>query len=150
MGQSLVKNYIHIVFSTKNREPIIDEEIQEELFSYLAGIFKNMECNPVKIGGYKDHVHILCLLSKKVTLIKLLESLKSHSSKWIKTKDKKYSHFYWQNGYGSFSVNPKEIDTVTEYISNQKEHHTIKNFKEEFLIFLRNYEMEFDERYVWD
>jgi hypothetical protein len=79
-----------------------------------------------------------------------LESLKSHSSKWIKTKDKKYSHFYWQNGYGSFSVNPKEIETVARYIDNQKEHHNIKNFKDEFLVFLKNYEIEFDERYIWD
>lgn len=150
MGQSLVKNYIHIIFSTKNREPIIDEDIEKELFSYLAGICKNMECFPVKIGGHRDHVHILCLLSKKVTLIKLLESLKSHSSKWIKTKNEKYSHFYWQKGYGSFSVNPKEIDAAIQYISNQKHHHSITTFKDEYLRFLANYEIEFDEKYIWD
>lgn len=150
MGLSLVKNYIHIVFSTKNREPLIDENIQEELFSYLSGICKNLECYPVKVGGYKDHVHILCILSKKVTLIKLLEGLKSHSSKWIKTKGHKYSGFYWQNGYGAFSVNPGEIQKVTDYIQHQKEHHSLRSFKQEYLLFLKKYDILFDERYVWD
>ena len=85
MGQSLVKNYLHIIFSTKNRENLILEEVENELYSYIGGICKNLECNPVQIGGYKNHVHILCLLSKKITLMKLVEEIKSHSSKWIKT-----------------------------------------------------------------
>jgi len=104
MGQSLVKNYLHIVFSTKHREPLIQEPVQDGLYAYLGGICKNMECHPVKIGGFTDHVHILCLLSKKVTLMKLMEELKSHSSSWIKTKESIYRNFYWQDGYGAFSV----------------------------------------------
>ena len=86
MGQSLVKNYIHIVFSTKEREPFILESIEVELHVYLGGVCKKLGCQPVKIGGFNDHVHVLCLLSKNVTLVKLVEELKSHSSKWIKTK----------------------------------------------------------------
>lgn len=94
MGQSLVKNYIHIVFSTKYRQPLIIESVQDELFAYLGGICKEMECQPLKVGGYVDHVHILCMLSKKIALMKLLEEVKSHSSKWIKTKDESLKNFY--------------------------------------------------------
>ena len=88
MGQSLNKIYVHLVFSTKHRNPLITDSIKDELFNYLGGICKNLECNPIQVGGYKDHVHILCLLSKKITLMKLLEEIKSHSSKWIKTKSR--------------------------------------------------------------
>jgi len=112
MAQSLVKNYIHIVFSTKHRYPFIDKTIENELFNYLGGVCKNLECQPIIVGGHADHVHILCLLSKKITLAKLLEEVKSHSSKWIKTKSENYRNFYWQDGYGAFSVNPKEVDVV--------------------------------------
>ncbi len=150
MGQSLVKNYIHIVFSTKYCASIIDENIEGELYAYLGGICKKMECHPIKIGGYTNHVHILCMLSKKVALMKLLEELKSHSSKWIKTKDDKFKKFYWQNGYGAFSVNPKDIDKVNDYIANQRNHHQKKSFQDEYLAFLKNYKMEYDERYLWD
>ena len=149
MGQSLVKNYLHIVFSTKNRKPFIDEDIENELYSYLAGICNKLECYPIKVGGYTNHVHVLCNLSKKMTLVKLMEELKSHSSKWIKTKGDKYSNFYWQDGYGAFSVNPREVEVVVKYIENQKEHHRKKSFQEEFVAFLEKYNVEFDEKYVW-
>lgn len=150
MGQSLVKNYIHIIFSTKLRVPLILESIENELYSYIGGICKQLECYPVKIGGYIDHIHILCLLSKKIPLMKLLEEIKAHSSKWIKTKDDTLKKFYWQNGYGAFSVNPYKIDKVVEYIENQKEHHRKKTFQDEYRAFLKKYKVEFDERYIWD
>ncbi len=150
MGQSLVKNYIHIIFSTKHREPLIHPPYESELHSYLGGICKNLECHPIKIGGYTDHVHILCMLSKKIALMKLLEEVKSNSSKWIKTKDKSLKNFYWQDGYGAFSVNPSEIDTVINYIANQHAHHIKKTFQDEYRAFLKKYNVEYDERYVWD
>ncbi|MBK9256885.1 MAG: IS200/IS605 family transposase [Saprospiraceae bacterium] len=150
MGQSLAKNYIHIVFSTKNRNPLINSLIESELHSYLGGICNNLECHAIKVGGYTDHIHILCMLSKKLALMKLLEELKSHSSKWIKTKGDQYSNFYWQDGYGAFSVNPSEIDIVSDYIANQHEHHSKKSFKEEYLAFLKKYNVDYDERYLWD
>lgn len=109
-----------------------------------------MECNPIQVGGHKDHVHILCLLLKKIALMKLLEEVKSHSSKWIKTKGKDFENFYWQNGYGAFSVNPTQIGVVKKYIMNQEEHHQKKSFQEEFLGFLKKYDVEYDERYIWD
>lgn len=150
MPQSLSKVYVHITFSTKGRINLIDENIQERLFDYLGGICRGLDCNPVKIGGYQNHVHLLCTLSRKITQAELLEQLKRQSSKWIKSIDKKYHNFFWQNGYGIFSVNPSEIQTVEKYISNQKEKHRIRTFEEEFRAFLKKYHVEYDERYVWD
>lgn len=150
MGQSLVKNYIHIVFSTKHREPTIDTTIEKELHNYLGGICKNMDCQPIIVGGFTNHIHILCMLSKKVALVTLMEELKSHSSKWIKSKGQNYHSFYWQDGYGAFSVNPKETEVVVNYITNQKQHHQGKTFENEYRAFLKKYEVEYDERYVWD
>lgn len=150
MGQSLVKNFIHIVFSTKYRQPLIDSYVEDELHAYIGGVCRDTDCTSLIVGGYTDHIHILCLLSKKVTVIKLLEEIKSHSSKWIKTKGEAYKNFYWQDGYGAFSVNPSEIETVTAYIKNQKEHHSKKTFQDEYRAFLKKYNVEYDERYVWD
>ena len=150
MGQSLVKNYLHIVFSTKHRQHLIHPPIESELHAYLGGICKALECHPIKIGGYTDHIHILCMLSKKITLMKLMEEVKGHSSKWIKTKGADYANFYWQDGYGAFSVNPSEINRVIAYIANQHEHHDKKTFQQEYRVILEKYEVAYDERYVWD
>ncbi len=150
MPQSLVHNYMHITFSTKDRYPFIDKNISEELYSYLGGICKNLECNPIIIGGHKDHVHILCLLSRKIALMKLIEELKSHSSKWIKTKNITYQNFYWQRGYGGFSVNPTEIGIVEKYILEQDIHHIKKTFQDEYRAFLNKYKIKYDEKYIWD
>ncbi|MDA3778684.1 MAG: IS200/IS605 family transposase [Bacteroidales bacterium] len=132
MGQSLVKQYTHIIFSTKYQKSLIIDSVENELYKYIGGICKNMESYPVKVGGYRNHVHILCLLSKKIALMKLLEEVKSHSSKWVKTIDKRMNNFYWQNGYGAFSVNPSQVDKVRAYIENQHEHHRRKTFQEEY------------------
>jgi len=150
MPQSLSKVYVHIIFSTKHRENLIDDSIESELFDYIGGVCKALECNPLQVGGYRNHVHILCLLSRKITQMKLLEEVKKRSSKWMKTKDYNYSNFFWQDGYGIFSVNPRNIDRVVRYIKNQREHHRSMDFKQEFREFLKKYHVEFDERYVWE
>ena len=150
MGQSLVKNYVHIIFGTKHREPLIHPPVEKELHEYLGGICNNFECQVIIVGGFTDHIHILCMLSKKISLMKLLEELKANSSKWIKAKGDAYRNFYWQDGYGAFSVNPTEIDKVIDYISNQHEHHSKKTFQHEYRAFLDKYRAEYDERYVWD
>ena len=149
MGQSLVKNYVHIVFGTKHRKPIISEYIEQELHSYLGGICNHLECQVIIVGGYTDHIHILCLLSKKITLALLVQEIKCHSSKWIKTKGREFSNFYWQDGYGAFSVNPSEVEVVKRYIENQKVHHSKKTFQKEYIAILEKYDVEYDERYVW-
>ena len=120
------------------------------MWEYLGGICKELECNPVQIGGHNDHVHICCLLSKKITQIHLLEEVKKSSSKWMKTKGLRYRKFYWQDGYGIFSINPAEIELVVEYIKNQEEHHRKRTFQEELLAFLKKYNVEYDEHYLWD
>lgn len=150
MPQSLAKVYVHLVFSTKYRQPVLHKNIQSELYSYLGGICNAWDCTPIKVGGYHDHVHILCLLSKKIALMKLLEEVKKSSSKWMKTKGAEFTNFYWQDGYGAFSVNPTEVDAVVKYIENQDVHHARKAFQDEFRTFLKKYQVEYDERYVWD
>lgn len=150
MGQSLVKNYIHLVFSTKYREPLIHMPVEAELHSYLGGLCNQLECRAIKVGGYTDHIHILCMLSKKIALMKLMEELKSHSSKWIKTKGDAYRNFYWQDGYGAFSVNPAEGHVVINYIARQHEHHGKRSFQDEYRALLNKYDVAYDERYVWD
>lgn len=129
---------------------MIDDEIESQLFDYLGGICKRLECNPLRVGGYKNHVHILCQLSKKITQAKLLEEVKKQSSKWIKTKGRQYADFYWQAGYGIFSVNPERLDSLVKYINNQRAHHSNKSFKEELIDHFTKYNMEYDERYIWE
>ena len=124
--------------------------VEKELHSYLGGICNNLECHVIKVGGYVDHIHILCMLSKKIALMKLMEELKSHSSKWIKTKGAEYATFYWQDGYGAFSVKPSEIDRVITYIANQHEHHRKKTFQKEYRAYLDKFNVEYNEKYVWD
>jgi REP element-mobilizing transposase RayT len=129
---------------------MIDGAIEEELFAYLGGICNRLECHVIKVGGYRNHVHVLCNLSKKLPLMKLMEELKGHSSKWIKTKGKAYKNFYWQGGYSAFSVYYREVDVVVRYIANQRTHHTKKTFEEEYITLLKEHDIPYDERYMWD
>ena len=150
MPQSLVKNYVHIVFSTKNREDFIDVKIENELFSYIASICKDFESTALQIGGTDNHIHILCLLSRKIALMKLVQEVKAHSSKWIKTKGEKYEHFFWQDGYGAFSVSPTNINTIINYIKKQREHHKEFEFQTELINYFKKYNIEYDEKFLWD
>jgi putative transposase len=150
MPQSLVKNYLHITFSTKHRYPFIKQETKEELFKYIGGTCRELESSSIIVGGTSDHVHLLINLSRKIALMSFIEKVKTHSSKWIKTKDDCYKDFAWQHGYGGFSVNPKQIDVVKEYILSQDKHHQKVSFQDEYRAFLKKYNVEYDERYVWD
>jgi len=150
MSQSLAQIYIHIVFSTKYRKPLIQTEIEEELYAYIGGIIKTLKGNSIKINGVSNHIHILTTLPKTVTLSKYLEEIKRSSSKWIKTKGADYKNFSWQRGYGAFSVSSYKVDVVKNYIAKQKEHHKSQDFKEEFIEFLDEYKIEYDDRYLWD
>jgi len=150
MPQSLASILVHIVFSTKHRQPLIKPEVEKELFSYMAGIFRQYESPASTINGTDDHVHILCSLSRKMALSDLLEEVKKSSSKWIKTKGAAYKNFYWQNGYGAFSIGQSGVEALKKYIATQKEHHRQKTFQDESREFLQLYNIEYDERYVWD
>lgn len=150
MGQSLVKNYVHIVFSTKHREELIYPPYEQELHAYLGGVCKELDCPVLIVGGYTNHVHILCMLSKKIALMTLVQKIKASSSKWYKTKDESLTNFFWQDGYGAFSVNPSEVTVVVNYIKNQHEHHSKKDFKQEYISFLEKNNVDYNEDYVWD
>jgi REP element-mobilizing transposase RayT len=151
MSQSLSQTWVHIIFSTKNREQLLpDRQVREKLYGYLAGICKQMKSPALIIGGVSDHVHILCNQSKNVALKDLIRNLKQESSKWIKREWPDLNYFYWQQGYGAFSVSPTHLEAVRQYIETQEEHHLKVGFQDEFRSFLQRYHVPFDERYVWD
>jgi putative transposase len=150
MPQSLVKNYLHITYSTKHRQPLISVDVEAELHNYLGKICANHECYPIKIGGYDDHVHIVCSLSRKIALMSFVEHLKTSSSKWMKTKDQKLKEFYWQGGYYAVSVNPADLQRLVDYVENQREHHGAETYQQEVLALLVENDIQYDERYVWD
>ena len=150
MPQSLSCLLVHAIFSTKGRVALIDPVIELELYPYLASVLKTCNSPALAIGGVEDHIHLLFNLSRTYSVAKVIEDVKSDSSKWIKKKGLKYSHFYWQNGYGSFTIGRSNLDTVKQYIANQKSHHTKITFQDEYREFLHKYEIEYDERYVWD
>ena len=148
MPQSLVRNVVHVVFSTKNREQFIVPAIRDRLFAYLAGTVNELGCRAIKVGGFVDHVHLLFSLSKTLTMSKAVEEIKKSSSKWMKEHGE--PRCYWQGGYGAFSVSASDEADVIAYITNQEEHHTTKSFQDEFRDFLRKHGIEWDEKYVWD
>ncbi len=148
MSQSLARNVIHLIFSTKQREPLIIPSIRDELFRYLAGTLNGIMCPAIKVGGVADHVHLLFSLARTVTLSKAVEETKKSSSKWMKEKGSPL--FYWQNGYAAFSVSPSNEDEVEDYIARQEEHHRTRLFQDEYREFLKKHEVAWDERYVWD
>ena len=151
MPQSLSKIYVHIIFSTKHRQPFLsNKEIRNEMHAYLGGTLKELECPVLIVGGVSDHVHILCMMSKNISIAKIIGDVKRSSSKWIKQKVNILSKFAWQNGYGVFSVGQSELERVKTYILNQEEHHRKKSFQEELRAFFKKYEVEYDEKYVWD
>ncbi len=150
MPQSLSKVFIHIIFSTKNRYPFLQPEVRDEMHRYIAGICSHLKCHPQRVNGTADHVHIVCELSRTIPISKLFEEIKRNSSRWVKTKGQKYQKFFWQNGYGVFSVGKSQLPTVIKYVEGQEEHHRRKSFQEEYRKFLLKYEVNFDERYVWD
>jgi len=148
MSQSFVQFYAHIVFHTKNNKQLIRPETENELYSYIGGILRNIRSNPLQIGGTSDHIHILCTLPKTMALADLVEEIKKSSSKWIKTKDPRYLNFYWQDGYGGFSVGNYGLDTVKKYILNQKHHHEKESSIDEYKRLLEAYGIEYDEKYL--
>jgi putative transposase len=150
MPQSLSRILVHLVFSTKNREPVITPAVQTELHPYLAGVLDNIDCPSLQVGGVADHVHLFFGLSRKRTIAEIVEKLKTSSSKWIKGKDPGLADFHWQSGYGAFSVSQSDADAVVTYIQKQALHHRKMTFQEEYRRLLERYGVAFDERYVWD
>ncbi len=134
----------------KDRYPFIHNEIEHELFKYVCGTARQLNCPVIKINGVEDHVHILLRLGRTISISELISELKSSSSRWIKTKGDQYRHFSWQGGYGAFSVSSPIINGVIKYISNQKEHHKTLSFKEEFIGMLKRSHIDYEEKFLWD
>jgi REP element-mobilizing transposase RayT len=150
MPQPLSSVLIHLVYSTKNREPFIHESNEPGLHAYLATVFKSLQSPAIVIGGTADHIHCLFNLSRTVSIAAVVEETKTDSSRWIKKEDRSLRSFACQKGYGAFSVSQSKVEEVKKYIQNQKEHHADYGFQDEFRRLLRKYKVEFDERYVWD
>jgi putative transposase len=150
MSQSLVKNLVHLVYSTKHREPLIPKEHQAALFAYQSGIFKEWESPALVIGGVEDHVHALFALLKNLPLKKIVEEVKKGSSKWMKSDGPRNPQFSWQAGYAAFSVSQSNVESVQKYIEGQQKHHRKMTFQDELRTLFKRHGIEFDDRYVWD
>ena len=149
MGQSLSKLYVHIVFRVKTTFQQIKKDDRNELYAYIASIIKDNDSIPIVINGVGDHIHILCVMSKNIALAKLVENIKSNSSRWIKTKHLYYKKFAWQGGYSGFSVSASVHNKTKRYIENQEEHHKKMTYQEEVKLFLDEYGIDYNEDYVW-
>lgn len=151
MSQSLAKMLIHAVFSTKERRPFLrDKILREEMHLYLGGILANLDCQPLIVGGVADHVHLLFVLSRTHNIAEVIKEVKRGSSLWVKAKGTELADFAWQSGYGVFSIGFSQVDSVRGYVARQEEHHRKVSFQDEFRQLLKRYEVEFDEKYVWD
>jgi REP element-mobilizing transposase RayT len=152
MPQSLAKVIVHIVYGTKNRQPwLADPHIRSELYAYNATVLKNDVDSPaILINGVQDHIHILCLLSRKFAIKDVIKQSTTETSKWLKKKGRRFRNFQWQAGYGIFSVSQSNVAQVKRYIANQEEHHKRFTFQDEFRELCKRHGTAIDERYVWD
>jgi len=150
MPQSLSLILLHVVWSTKDRQPWLQSGIRERTHAFLAGAVRTCDCEAYRVGGMADHVHLAVRLSRTLAVADLVKTVKTASSKWLKEQDAALSDFSWQQGYGIFSVGMSQKDALLHYIDAQEEHHRTLTFQDEYLAFLAKYGIAHDERYVWD
>ncbi len=150
MPQSLSLVIVHLIFSTKDREPWLTQEMRSRLHACMAEVARSKGCEAYRVGGMADHVHLALTLPRTMTQSDLVKELKTSSNHWLEGQDTRYSAFAWQRGYGIFSVGKSQLQTLVDYISNQEEHHRARTFQEEFRAMLKKYEVAYDEAYVWD
>jgi REP element-mobilizing transposase RayT len=149
--QSLSNVLLHVIYSTKNREPyLVKSNLRDDLHAYLGGTLEPIKCPSLGVQAVADHVHVLCRLSRTMTIANLVEAMKTESSKWIKRHEHGTRTFQWQAGYAAFSVSASNAGRVKRYIEAQQAHHRVKSFQGELRAFLRRHQVKFDERYVWD
>jgi REP element-mobilizing transposase RayT len=148
MPQTLSFNLVHIIFSTKDRRSLISDDRAADLYAYLAGVSRKLECECFRVGGMADHVHLAVRLAPTRNASKVVSEIKTGSSAWM--KEQGVSQFAWQRGYGLFSVGPADMGALLSYIDGQKEHHRKRSFQDEMRVFFEKYRVAFDERYVWD
>jgi REP element-mobilizing transposase RayT len=148
MAQTLSLNLVHVVFSTKQRQPLISEEIGPGLHAYLAGTARKLDCECFRAGGLPDHVHLALRLAATRTSAKVVSEIKTSSSVWM--KEQGVTGFAWQSGYGLFSVGPADLGVLMQYIDGQRQHHAKRSFQDEMRGFCEKYHVPIDERYAWD
>ena len=150
MPQSLACVYVHLVFSTKQRQVWLDDSVRAELHAYIIGILRELQSPVVQINSVPDHIHILFSLGRTLTISQAVQEIKGSSSRWIKQRFPHQADFAWQNGYGAFGVSLTEVSAVIHYIANQSEHHRVVTFQEEYRQFMLRHNLPLDERYAWD
>ena len=150
MAGTFTQIYIQYVFAVKGRENLLQSQWRDEIFKYISGIIKGKNQKPIIVNGTADHVHVFVGLKPAVSVSDLIRDIKNNSSKFINDKKLLNGKFSWQEGYGAFSYSHSQIENVYQYIANQEEHHRKKTFKEEYLDFLQKFEVEFDEKYLFD
>ena len=150
MARSLAYLLVHVVFSTKDRAPILDAALRPNLYPYLATIVRNNDCECFRVGGIEDHVHLAIRLNRAANVADLVAEIKASSSKWLKGQSPKLTKFAWQRGYGAFSVGPSDLNALIRYIDTQESHHKKHTFQDELRAFLKEYGIECEERYLWD
>jgi|TARA_B110000908_G_scaffold171472_1_gene234350 putative transposase len=150
MPQSLSQVILHVIFSTKSRAPFIDEQIIKEMHAYLATTSRDQGWECYRVGGVEDHVHLLVRQPRIAKLSDFIGHIKRNATKWMHTKGDSYKDFAWQDGYGAFSIGCSQMESVIDYIDRQKEHHEKLTFQEEYKLVLQKYNIEYEEKYVWD
>jgi len=140
----------HFTWSTARREPWIEADMREDLYSYIGGIMRNKNARLISAGAMFDHVHLYASLPSTISIADFVNAVKSNSSRWIHESYSRFRGFAWQEGYGAFSVSKSEEGKVVKYISNQEEHHRKRTFKEELVGLLDKHGIVYDKRYIWD
>ncbi|MBN1338800.1 MAG: IS200/IS605 family transposase [Bacteroidales bacterium] len=148
MANTYTQLYVHFVFAVQNRQSLISEDWQPFLYQYLGGIIKNHGNKPYIINGMPDHIHALVSMHPDQSPSDLMYRVKRNSSIWINEKRFVKGKFRWQEGFGAFSYSKSQIPVIAGYIENQKQHHRVKTFREEYVKFLEEFEIDFDERYI--
>lgn len=149
MANTYTQLYFHIVFAVKGRQNHISEKWKVELYKYISGIISNKEQKLMIINGMPNHIHLLIGSKPNFNLSDLVRDIKANSSKWINEKGFVIGKFEWQSGFGAFTVSQSGIDRVIEYIKNQEKHHSKKSFREEYIEILNNYEIDFNNEYLF-
>jgi putative transposase len=150
MAQSLARMYVHLVFSTRYRAPLLDDSLRSDLHTYMQAILQDHGCFVVAINSVDDHIHLLFHLARTKSISEIVEHLKSSSSKWVKTRGNRYRDFFWQAGYGAFSVSERQVEIVKRYIAMQQQHHNRYAYQDEYRALLAEHRIPYDERWVWD
>ncbi|HEX4262841.1 MAG TPA: IS200/IS605 family transposase [Verrucomicrobiae bacterium] len=150
MAHTFTNLLTHIIFSTKDRMPMLDAHLKERLLPYIGGIFRELGATPLLINGPTDHRHVLTVLPARIAVSEILNKVKTNSSRWVHKEFPNQRTFAWQTGYAAFSVSSSQKEAVLEYIANQEEHHRKISFKEEFVSFLKKHEIEHHEKYLWE